>query len=59
MSGEMWIPFCDPTDIFPGEYCSSCPYLIMPIDDLYRYDETEWECGYKGTEYRDPHDAEE
>ncbi|MCH5192248.1 MAG: hypothetical protein J1F23_08810 [Oscillospiraceae bacterium] len=54
-----YVPFCDPTDMFPGPYCSSCPYLIMPIDDVFRYDENEWECGYTGTEYRDPYECED
>lgn len=51
-----YIPYCDPTDIFPGPYCSSCPYLVLPCDDVLRWYEDEWECGYTGTEHRDPDD---
>jgi hypothetical protein len=27
--------------------CSECDYVIMPCDDFFRYDENEWECGFK------------
>ena len=54
-----YIPYCDPTDIFPGPYCSSCPYLVLPCDDVLRWYEDEWECGYTGTEHRDPDEFEE
>lgn len=56
---ENYIPFCCPTDMFPNEYCEGCPYLIKPCDDLLRWDESEWECSYEGTEFRDPEDWDE
>jgi len=27
--------------------CSCCDYVIMPCDDIFRYDEDEWQCGFK------------
>lgn len=56
---ENYIPFCYPTDMFPNAYCASCPYLVMPCDDVFRYDEDEWECAYEGNEFRKPEDWEE
>lgn len=27
--------------------CAYCDYVVMPCDDFFRYDEDEWECGFK------------
>jgi hypothetical protein len=27
--------------------CAYCDYVVMPWDDVFRYDEDEWECGFK------------